>query len=487
MTAQQTLRDQNRLALAAAGARELERSSVKALRSVLTPSALARPANVSRDTAYRVFKPSGPEDPEVTDALIEAIANEVMEPRLDGFFAAEEARRAPDSGSSRLGPDAEHLVRFLTGMIEAQFTSDGYCARLFLHASALPASRQFQRVDLADEDRWLAERILRLRSDAYGVMKVGIVHMLRVGLSDLGRRPRNGVSLDQIAAMLHALLDGSVLRMSIDPDLLAARDVAEAMLDLAVAMTEPGGVRDPRRPDGVATAALFDHVVKTAIDAWQLRGPETSLTLDEIFQIAEEQHPGTAVARDCLPTLADVADSALRLVVDAGGQFSQIESNYEQRPPEIRADWSEDVAGRLTDWAGQTDQPEELGTILTDFDLGTSPPSVPDAHRQGALTALTQALDRLCAQRASLPVALRILETSRPQLGSTLIEDLKVGAARILADPALPDPEVAAARADSLADLLIDAALDGSQRTVHRLMMSAGYGLTPHPQAEVMP
>ncbi|HEY8544494.1 MAG TPA: TetR family transcriptional regulator C-terminal domain-containing protein, partial [Acidimicrobiales bacterium] len=117
-----------------------------------------------------------------------------------------------------------------------------------LHAAAITASPAWEGPPAPDDGAELGRVLLEQRRASYQRLTEQLATMTSVAMSDLGRRPRAGVDPQVLARLVHALMDGAVLRVFIEPGALPPELVAEAMYRLAVAFSEEGPADDPRKP-----------------------------------------------------------------------------------------------------------------------------------------------------------------------------------------------------------------------------------------------
>jgi len=157
-------------------------------------------------------------------------------------------------------------------------------------------------------------------------------------MADFQRRPRSGLSVEQIVKLMYSFFDGLILRAFIDPELNdpaisenhRARLLDEfielasaALFDFAWSYTEPGSLVDPRRPDptsGDVNTQIFDALVASAAELYRV--PKVVVVEPEDAALSAGIPVEAAIL--LFPTRAELADSVLRfLVATAGVDFGQ--------------------------------------------------------------------------------------------------------------------------------------------------------------------
>jgi hypothetical protein len=166
---------------------------------------------------------------------------------------------------------------------------------------------------LSPRDEVLGRRLLSFRAEFYHQMTQDMVQMMTAAMGLIGRRLRRGMDPEQLVALMHALIDGAVLRCYLDRDALNSRLVAEAAFALAMAFSEEGTISDPHRPDTSIDQKVFERMLAAASPSWTT--PEER-TVDSTA--AESGQPPEA-ARILFPTQADLADSVVWSGVLGGG------------------------------------------------------------------------------------------------------------------------------------------------------------------------
>lgn len=307
-------REHKRRAMVEAGRDRMLAASVDMLRSVLNASSLGAAAGIPKDTAYRVFREA---DCGRSDPIVRAVSEAATEPRWAGF---EEALAKMAVTFEALLRDEvafdEAIVEAMTANIEAQFSSPGGPVGWLFHAAALTASPAWQGTSvLSDEDASVGRDLLAARAAFYRRMTDELAPILSTALSLLGRRPKEGLDVRRMVSLMHALIDGAVLRMYVEPDVFSSRQVGEAVLVLALAFSEDGWCNDPRYPPEPATRLVYESTVAAARRQWAA-GEAPS-----VAGVAGAAGVEAADAASLFPTLADLADSVLWSQVLGGGSL----------------------------------------------------------------------------------------------------------------------------------------------------------------------
>jgi hypothetical protein len=289
------------------------------LRAGLNASTLSAEIDMPKDTAYRQFR----EEPLPSrDAIVAAVADASTRLAWSGFAgSAERMAAAFGDAVAAERPFEAALVEAMAADIEAQFSSLGGPVGWIFHAAAITASPAWKGGgELSEDDRRLAEELLAIRAQFYENMSDTLLPILVAAMSLIGRRPRRGLDPSQILAVLHAMVDGTVLRRYIDPSALDSTLVAEAMYAVAFAFTEEGALVDPRRPQDPEGQRTFDRMVACAATSWL---DDTSRTIETT---ATEAGVAAEAARLMFPSVADLADSVIwTQVLGAGPLTSSIE------------------------------------------------------------------------------------------------------------------------------------------------------------------
>ena len=303
-----------------AGRSRLLSHALDTVRSQLNASMLASVSPVSRDTAYRVFR-DHPTYSNVTDAIVAAVGEAAHDPAWAGYHdGIRDTLVAYQTRSREDGDGDATRAAVLAGLqahFEAQFRSPGVPVGWLLQAAALTSSPAWEGEGPPQEDVALGQEILQQRRRFYQDVNTQLVSFLTIVLSEVGRRPRRGVDPEHVIMLLHALLDGAVLRNLIEPGALSSCMVAEAMYGLAMALTEEGALVDPRRPTDERAGQMFDRLVEAAGRLWCVR---EEIAVEDA---AEEARVPQEAACLLFPTVGDLADSLVRVRV-VGGGFTDI-------------------------------------------------------------------------------------------------------------------------------------------------------------------
>lgn len=277
---------------------------VGGIAAIASPSALARSGGtVSVDTAYRLLGSSA----ETLGLIVERIADPGWSAPSIGWPSADDVTAgAVDAFEQGSAVDAAlHAFRYF---LERNFFIPAKPFGLVLDGVAMTASDAWHGPTVvADADRGLAVRILEQRRRSLEQQRDAFRWMLRDALASLRRRPRPGMTIDLMVALMHALADGAVNRMLIWPGCLTIDDVARAVLDLGLALSEDGSLVDPRLPDDPAARDVFTRIV-TAADASWARGDAIS-DLSAVAAAADAQLETVAVL---FVSVEEVADSVVR-------------------------------------------------------------------------------------------------------------------------------------------------------------------------------
>jgi hypothetical protein len=355
-----------------AGRSRLLSHALDTVRSQLNASTLASVSPVSRDTAYRVFR-DHPTHSNVTDAIVAAVGEAANDPDWAGYHGGIHDALVAYQTRSREDGDGDAVraavIAALRANFEAQFRSPGLPVGWLLQAAALTSSPAWEGEGPPNEDVALGQEILEQRRRFYQDVNAQLVSFLTIVLSEVGRRPRLGVKPEHVIMLVHALLDGAVLRNLIEPGALSSCMVAEAMYGLAMALTEEGALVDPRRPTEERAGQMFDRLVGAAGELWRVK--------DEITVEDAAGQAGVPQEAACLlfPTVGDLADSLIRARV-VGGGFTDI------GPLADDADVSQRLVGLVTELrnlrefadqcpravaVAQTQPPSMSSTFIEDF------------------------------------------------------------------------------------------------------------------------
>jgi hypothetical protein len=305
----------HRAAVAAAGRNRLLTHGIDALRSQLNASALSSDAPVSRDTAYRSFR-DDPNAANVTDAIVAAVTNSSHEVAWMGYDTAFEESVAAYEAVVHEGGDPDDGIRAgLQATFESHLRAPGLPVAWLLQASSLAASEAWKGESPPPDQVELGRHILERRRQWYRGLTRHMSGFLAAAMSVKGRRPRRGLTLDNMALLVCCLHDGLILRCLVDHENMTPAVAAGAMERVIDGLTETGPVHDPRRPpDDEPKHDLFDRMLDAAAELWS--DPEAAVTVE-----ATADRGGVPVEAATLmfPTVGDLADSLLRARVVGGG------------------------------------------------------------------------------------------------------------------------------------------------------------------------
>lgn len=341
-----------RRALIDAGRRRLVTDGIDALRGLLNASALSKGAPLSRDTAYRVFRTSRRSE-SVVDAIVGAVAEAAHDLTWAGAAEAQAAAVEAYATNVNAGNDARTTaLDAFRATFAAQFRSPGLPATWLLQAAALTTSEAWEGDPPGPGNVELGRRLLAQRRDFYQRMEQQLDGFVALAGSELGLRPRRGVDAPTIVRVLHAFLDGAVLRRLIDPDAMPPDLAARAMLALIEALGETGPADDPRRPDDDRGQDVFNRLLDAAAVLWRDAADLPDLTVD---RVAEAATVAPDAAHLLFPGIGDLADSVLRAHVIMGGfvdlgPFAD-ETRARQHIPALASE-----LGRLRDLADRAPQ-----------------------------------------------------------------------------------------------------------------------------------
>lgn len=371
-----------------AGAELVLTSAIEGLERLLVRNQLSTRlgGEVQRATLYRLVA----NDREV----VAAVADRVASPEWSGFEQVLD--RVMDAYNETIASITNRLdlERYLKGMLamnfEAQFLSPGTPAGWVLQSAALTSSEAWKDQHPEPELRHVGQQILAGRAAFYDRMQARLVDMFDLTLSHFGRRPRPGLTTDDIVMAMMAMMDGFVLRRFADPNRVSAATVADRLFEVGWSMTESGPGYDPRRPAGSADVVVFDETVAMALDRWA-DGP---LDRDRA-RVEAPCGPERFVA--WFPTDDDLADSAARaLFATLGLAFHAVDPDHV----------SGVIKGGLTALANAVDEQPALFAVVAASGWETKDGGVLHELRQ------------------SLEVALRTTPVRRP-------EDLALGLVRL--------------------------------------------------------
>lgn len=314
MEKRQQNREAKREVLIEAGLARILTHPMDLLRSALNASTLSADVDMPKDTAYRQFRGEGASS---KDAIVRAVARAAARPGWSGFDASAD-QIAGVFGDAVVAerPFKEALIEAMTANIEAQYSALGGPVGWIFHSAAITASPGwYGGSEISEEDRRLGEELLAIRARFYSEMSDALLPILVAAMSLIGRRPRRGLDPRHTLAILHAMVDGAVLRHCIDPDAIDSTLVGEAMYAVALALTEDGALGDPRRPQTADGQAAFDRMVESAARSWPLGSERT------VESTAEEAGVVSEIAAFLFPSTADLADSVIWTQVLAGGSL----------------------------------------------------------------------------------------------------------------------------------------------------------------------
>ncbi len=313
-----TKRDSNRQdkqdQMVDAGLAKLGSAPIDVLRSALNASSLGLAAGVPKDTAYRVFRSA---DPSSADPVLRAISRAAADPSWAGFDESlgDMAAAFDEVLRAEVGFE-EAIVASMAANVEAQFKAPGGPAGWLLQAAAITASERWKGPSaLSDRDAEVARELLGDRERLYGRITDELAPILAATLSLLGRRVKAPLDVRRLVSLMHALIDGAVLRLYVEPDAFSPRLVGEAILALALAFSEEGYDSDPRCPTDAAGRAVYEAVISVARASWP------SGAFGDVTALAELAGVDAATAGRIFPSVADVADSVMWGAVLAGGSL----------------------------------------------------------------------------------------------------------------------------------------------------------------------
>lgn len=340
MTVRRDLR--NRLVRAAGGV--LATAAVGAVAKALNPDVLAAATSrsagrpVSRPTAYRAWTNR-------TDAVVE-VARHFADPRNNSvawhlkttrskYQQAVGGRRTLDM--RKLASD---LRKVLSVRFEQELASISTPTGWVLQAAAMSSSAVWRGPKPEDSElEAVGREILAARGELYEHLTDGWSRVTRQIWAAAGRRPRQGVTVEQIVMLTQSLFDGCLLRVFIDPQLndpgiseTRRAELLEQAIDLAVdaifeitwAFTESDRLTDPRRPTFEPADELFDNVVRAAATMYDDRhvptGPGgTRHAVVSPHEAAQYADLPIEVATILFQSPADLVDSVLRRLVAPDG------------------------------------------------------------------------------------------------------------------------------------------------------------------------
>lgn len=285
--------------------------SLDGLASLVSPSALARTSEtVSVDTAYRLL-----ESPEATLALVvERVASPDFSAPGIGWSALEEVTRG-GVGAHRGEIALESAASSIRHFLEVNFSAPARPLGRILDAAALTASSEWQgELAISGESRELALQILEARRVSDKAIADNMRWIGQDAFAELRRRPKPGMTMDSILMLLHSLADGAVDRMFISPGCMSLDDVVNAILELALALSEDGSMSDPRIPENEEGRVIFTELVAAADNYWSTGA--SIETIEEASRLLDKPLETLVVL---FPTINHLADSVLRVRTIASG------------------------------------------------------------------------------------------------------------------------------------------------------------------------
>jgi len=209
--------------------------------------------------------------------------------------------------------DAEAL--FELGLLQNfhdTFKGQGFIAGIMVHAAAAAVSEPVQTPPgISPRDKEFARHALRERASFYREMTVAFLPLLTAALEEMGRRPREGQSLESICVAIHALHDGLALRRIIEPESVTPEAAAKTLIALGYALTEPGSIVDERTPEGVGDRQKFARLVRATIDLYRHSSSVTEV------EVARRARVARRTADQMFGSYAGLVDSAVRSRVGA--------------------------------------------------------------------------------------------------------------------------------------------------------------------------
>lgn len=294
-----------RARIAEVGAQRLLAESVNRLLASVAPMAIADECGVSPDTVKRLVGDRA--------AVLELVVDEVvtnLDHRSDAWPSfADVTGDAAGAFLVALSEDGDKTQAFIDALkvyVDANFATPARPAGTQLEAAVLTASPRWTGADVLDpEAREVAERLRQARADHLRRTTDGLGWLLAEAMAQLERRPQQGMNPRTLITLMNCLVDGAVLRMLVDPDCLDTTTVAEAVLRLGMAYTEPGSFEDPHEPEDPQGRRVFAAIVDAATEHW----PDGEPALD---QVAEAAGVDLATLERWFPTVHDLADSVVR-------------------------------------------------------------------------------------------------------------------------------------------------------------------------------
>lgn len=296
--------DTARRELVAEGIARILEDAVGAIADLVNPSALARRSGeISVDRAYRLL--GGP------DATLHRImasaadpdfrAESIGWPTFDEVSGAAVHRAADETAIDATTTAVRHYI-------EQSLRLPSYPLGRIINAVTITASPAWRGpVTVSDKHRALAEGLAEIDRRGAQALRAHMRWLLLDALGALRRRPRPGITLDQIVELALALGNGAIDRMVVEPTALSIDVVVGAMVDLTITLTEEGSVADPRFPNDPDAAAAFSLIVRAAAAHWAGGG-----TIADLGTAAAIAGTEASPVESFFLSVADLADSVLR-------------------------------------------------------------------------------------------------------------------------------------------------------------------------------
>lgn len=337
--------DESQTRLLEAATTLLCREAIGGVRELFKAEAIARatrtpehPKGLSRHTVYRLW----PDRRQATVDVAVHVADLHFGLAEDGYAAATKRFVQVLEETSVEELDSETMRAKFSEVLSATFDSQFTLVRIptgwVLHAAALTSSPLWKgpRPDYVVEG--LGRDILAARAALYVDATERWVALFQGVLAIFRRRPRSTVTVETIIRLMHCMFEGCVLRLYVEPELndpniseerrrelfeQAVSVASDAMVELAWAYTEPGSLRDPRRPADDGNRKIlesFDRLVAAATSLYAGNGEPVI----EPAAAALKAGVSKDVAAMLFPDAGDLVDSTLRgLLAAVGLEFSQ--------------------------------------------------------------------------------------------------------------------------------------------------------------------
>lgn len=390
----------------AAGVKLLGEDSIFGLRSTISVPRVAAAASINRQTLWRQLQrdgtaaTAGSELEPASDALVRLIAERVCGFHLDDAFRRIDELTGLYAAALNAGAEPEDLLRMGFRMMFLEtFEEYGPIPGLLIHAAAGTSGDALPDVQIANgADRALADALRDIVGRYYDDLTAAQDPLVRFALREMKREPRPGVTVTDICIALQGLHDGLANRRLIHPTKVSVDFAAEAMLQLALSLTqeergadpEDAGVDEPNSKgtraislnqnlgleaaedradltepgsDPVSRAALGDATLRSllgdlpsALAALAMRSPQPFVprVLEWVSEIARLD-PKLMV--DALDHLAIAEDnsvlgelrSSIRSALEAAGAPSDRAERVAHRMVEAAAQADDAVVGALVD------------------------------------------------------------------------------------------------------------------------------------------